>query len=204
MQGELSQHYNSIFASVPSVYSSNEDSILKYGFGVEQLCNVSHKIIKRLKKKSLSTWRDWVLKVQSQPLFYKFIETPSRIYHREKLVNSFAALSRIIYNYLASSILKIQNFSYRKQEFSTKFIVSKVDSLIFKQKNQVFAGIKVNLADCRLKSIKGLRRTKRILAGIRKIKSMFLKRFKLRVQKKVDLLRINSYKNIFRFKVGSS
>jgi hypothetical protein len=201
IENELSQHYNSIFASVPSVFSRSEESILKFGYGLQQFYSVSLKILRRLQKNSINSWRDKVLQYQAQPLYYKYIETPSRIYFREHLLRSLLRLSLLTTNLLTFAFLKIHRFSILKTCFSINLLFQKLVFLTFKRKSQTFSLIKSNFFYFREKSFQSGRKTKRILAGFKKIKASFFRRLKEKISKKVDVARINSYRNIFRFKI---
>ena len=76
--GELSQHYDSIFASVKPVFIGSEETVFNYGYGSYLLYTRTEKILKRLRKSAVDRWRDRTLLQQGQETYYKYIETPSK------------------------------------------------------------------------------------------------------------------------------
>lgn len=154
--GELSQHYESIFASVKPVFIGSEETVFNYGYGAYLLFSRTVKILKRLRKNAIDRWRDRTLLQQGQETFYKYIETPSKTRFIQSVIKIFENLKEIPNKRLSYALHSMNHYVKIKRSVKMQVIMYNIQLKILNQKFEAF---------CDLKK----------LAYIRKVQNRFIK-----------------------------
>lgn len=140
--GQLSQHYESIFASVNPVFIGSEETVFYYGYSSYMLFGRILKILKRLRKSAIDRWRDRTLLQQGQETYYKYIETPSKTRYKTAVLKNLMNLKELPCKRLSYALHALHRYTKIKRAITMQAVLYSIQSKTQNLRQEVFHDIK--------------------------------------------------------------